>query len=451
MAAAKFSIPPDNPEQTFSETSPPMSEYRKHTLSNGLRVVTVEMPHLHSIEILCYVKVGGRDETTATAGISHFLEHMLFRGTAEFSSSLHLEEAFEEIGGAVNASTDSETSCYHSRLHPGRLKEGVELFASMLRRPLLQEIETERRIILEEALEDLNEDGETINPDTLSGRLLWPGHPLGLPTIGTRKTIESFDLNDLRRHHATFYRPANTVIALAGRLEHQAATAAVEDAFGSWEAGDPPPSPLPAPAVREERPEMAWVDDSDSQLSVQIAFRMPGRQSPHVVALRVLRRLLSWGGTSRLMLQLRERLGLTYHVEANLALHQECGCFTVDLSLAPENLVSAMRELLEIFADIRRRPPEGRELSRVIRTYLYDLDFSRDHTDDMAIRYGWGELVGYLRTLEEDRRAIAAITPEDLQATARELFSPSRLKVVVVGPYRAKDRSRVKRLLEEYR
>jgi predicted Zn-dependent peptidase len=110
-----------------------------------------------------------------------------------------------------------------------------------------------------------------------------------------------------------------------------------------------------------------------------------------------------------------------------------------------------MRELLEIFADIRRRPPEERELSRVIRTYLYDLEFSRDHTDDMAMRYGWGELVGYLRTLEEDRRAIAAITPEDLHATARELFSPSRLKVVVVGPCRRTHRSRVTRLLEEYR
>jgi len=428
-----------------------MSEYRKHTLTNGLRLITVEMPHLHSIETVCYVKVGSRDETTATAGISHFLEHMLFRGTAEHPSSLHLEEAFEEIGGAVNASTDSETSCYHSRLHPGRLKEGVALFASMLRRPLLQEIETERRIIMEEALEDLNEEGEIINPDSLAGQLLWPDHPLGLPTIGTRKTIGGFDPNDLRRHHATFYRPANTVIAVAGRVDHAAAAAAVEDAFGTWEAGDPPPSPPPAPAVREEAAETAWVRDSDSQLSVQIAFRMPGRQSPHVVALRVLRRLLSWGGTSRLMLQLRERLGLTYHVEANLALHHECGCFTVDLSLNPANLVAAMRELLDVFAELRRRPPDGRELGRVVRAYLYDLDFSRDYTDDMAMRYGWGELAGYLRTLEEDRRAIAAITSEDLHATARELFSPCRIKAVVVGPYRGKDRSRVKQLLAEYR
>jgi len=427
-----------------------MMEYRKETFANGLRLVTVAMPHLHSAEMACYVKVGGRNEEAATAGISHFLEHMIFRGTGDYPTSLELERAFEAIGGAVNAATDGETTCFHSRLHPERIAEGAALFASMLRRPLLQDLEVERRIILEEALEDLNERGEEINPDNLTARLLWPGHPLSLPTIGTRASICGIDAEALRRHHAVYYTPANTVLVVAGPLEHGAVAAAVAAEFGEWGGGTAPPALL-HPGGDAGAPGTVWVRDSDSQVGVQLAFRLPGRESPHSVALRVMRRVLSGGGASRLMLRLRETLGLTYSIEANLSLFEECGCFTVDCSVAPENLTAAVREVLAVFAELCHDPVGDEELDRVVRGYLYDLDFSRDHADEMTVRYGWGETVGYLRTLEEDRREISAITSDRLLATAGELFIPGALKAAFVGPFRAKDRKEVGRLLAEYR
>lgn len=428
-----------------------MTEYNKTTLANGLRVVTVEMPHLHSAEMACYVKVGGRNEEVATAGISHFLEHMIFRGTADYPTSLELERAFEAIGGAVNAATDAETTCYHSRLHPERIAEGAALFASMLRRPLLSDLEIERRIILEEALEDLNERGEEVNPDNLTARLLWPGHPLSLPTIGTGDSIRGIGPEALRRHHAAFYAPENTVLVVAGPVRHETVTAAGAETFGDWPAGAVPPTPLHPGSDGQGPAESIWVSDSDSQISVQLAFRLPGRQGPHAVSLRVLRRILSGGGTSRLMLRIRETLGLTYSIEANLTLFEECGCFSIDFSVAPENLTAAVREVLAVLVELCLEPVDAEELARVVRCYLYDLDFSRDHADELAMRYGWGEAVGYLRTLEEDRREIAAVSAGGLLATARELFVPGALKAAFVGPWRARERKAVEKLLAGYR
>jgi len=163
-----------------------MPEYFVDQLANGVRLVTVPMPHLHSTELICSMAVGGRCEAPELAGVSHFLEHMIFRGTAEYATSIELERAFEAIGGSVNAATDAETTCFHSRIHPDYLADGVALFASMLLRPKFNDIDTERKIILEEAREDFNEEGAQVNLDNLMVALFWPDHPLGKSLIGSR-------------------------------------------------------------------------------------------------------------------------------------------------------------------------------------------------------------------------------------------------------------------------
>jgi predicted Zn-dependent peptidase len=428
-----------------------MNEFYLDTLPNGLRVVTVEMPHLHSAEVICYVGVGSRFEAPERAGISHFLEHMVFRGTAEFADSLELERAFEAIGGAVNAATDAETTCYHSRVHPDQLDRGLEIFASMLLRPKLEDLEVERRIILEEASEDLNEQGEQISPDNLTAALLWPDLPLGMPTIGSRESIRAIDRAALLAYHHRHYTPANAVIAVTGRVRRSAVLDAVGQHFAAWQGSKPAPASSGLAGADDGGPESVWVHDSDSQVSLQFAFRLPGRESEHAVALRLLRRVLSWGGTSRLMLHLRERLGLTYNAEANLALYADCGVLAVDLAVNPENTVAAAREVLQVIAELCREPVPGEELQRVIQGYLFDLDFSMDHTEDLAVRYGWGTLVDYRRTLADDRRELAAATSSALLRSAGELLVPGALKVAVVGPWKKRDRKAVEKLLQEFR
>ena len=209
-------------------------EYLCTTLDNGLRVVSVSMPHHSSCEVLVALGVGSRHESRHRAGISHFLEHMLFKGTADFPSGLELERAFEAVGGSANAATDSESTTFHSRIHPAHLQDGIALFASLLLRPLFNDIELERRVILEEALGDLNESGRQINPDNIVARLLFANHPLGQPTVGSRWAIERLGLSHFRQYYARHYVPGNAVLAVAGPIDHDEVITAEETQFTEW-------------------------------------------------------------------------------------------------------------------------------------------------------------------------------------------------------------------------
>jgi predicted Zn-dependent peptidase len=420
----------------------------KKTLPNGLRLVVVEMPHLHCVEIAVYLKVGGRNDPPDKSGLAHFLEHMLFRGTSEFPSNLELETAFEAIGGGVNAATDEESTCYFSRVHPDHVAEGIGLFASMLLRPTLPGIEIEKRIITEEALEDFNERGEETNPHNLSSRLLWPGHPLGMPTIGYLETIKSFTIDDLKKHLDQFYTPANAVIVMSGDVNAETAFAAAGKAFGAW-AGPPPPA-APAANNQQSLSQSVFVKDSDSQVHLQIAFRGFARLDPRIMASRLIRRILCGGGSSRLHLTLRERLGIVYSVDASISAYEETGSFALELSAVRENLSLAITEVLRETRLLAFEPVPDDELARVRQGYIFDLDYSMDSAYEMQVRYGWGELMGMFRHIEEDRAEADMVDSEAIRSTARALFAPQNLNLVAVGPWESSARKEVAKILKKY-
>jgi len=418
------------------------------TLANGLRLVAVDMPHLHSAELAVYLKAGGRNDPPEKAGISHFLEHMLFRGSREFASNLELEIAFEAIGGSVNAATDEETTCYFSRVHPDQIPEGVRLFSSMLLTPSLEGIEIEKRIITEEALEDINERGEETNPSNLASRLLWPGHPLGMPTIGYLDTIKGFSEADLRAYLAENYVPSNALIVAAGKLDSEGFFTACAEHFAGW-SGAPPREPLPVAEV-QDAPRTLFVKDSDSQVNLQIAFRGFARRDSRIMGLRLIRRILCGGGSSRLHLALRERLGIVYSVDASLSAYEETGAFAIELATAPENLLLAVSEVLREVKTLAFEEVGDAELERVKAGYFYDLEYSADSTYEMQVRYGWGELMSLVRSIEEDRVEAGRISAAELRESSRALFDPKNLNLVAVGPWKAPSRRAVEKLVTEY-
>jgi predicted Zn-dependent peptidase len=165
----------------------------------------------------------------------------------------------------------------------------------------------------------------------------------------------------------------------------------------------------------------------------------------------MLRRVLSGGGTTRLMQRLRENLGLTYNAEAHLSLFDDCGSFAVDMSVTPENLLPAIAELLRIFEELTQEQVGDGELARVLTNYLFELDFSHDHADLLSARYGWGLTTGFLRSLEDERRESSALRPEEMLKAAQTHFSAANLHLVVVGPYNEKDRAQVEELLAAFR
>jgi len=425
-----------------------MSEYFVDTLPNGLRLVSVAMPHLHSAELVCYVGSGGRHEPLELGGLSHFLEHMLFRGAGSYANSRELELAFEELGGAVNAATDDESICFHSRIHPDHLSKGIEIFAQMLRHPHLGEVEIERQIILEEAREDFNQQGEQTNPDNLMAALLWPDHPLGQPLIGSKESLNAIDSTALRLWHAKFYTPPNTLIACCGKIDRRQFVAAAATFFGSWQGEAPPPFPAAPPS--KPGPHQNWVQDSDSQIGLQLAFPMAGRKDPRPLHFSLLRRLLSWGGSALLPQRLREECGLTYAVEANCSMLADTGYLAIDLAVAPQNLVVAVAETLGVLARLGHSFADTAAFEAARTSYTYDVGFALDQPEAMAVRYGWGLQAKCLRTSAEDEADIAKIDAAQIQQLCRELFTRHQLHLVVVGPWRKEQKHEIDRLIRAF-
>jgi predicted Zn-dependent peptidase len=420
----------------------------KKTLANGLRIVAVQLPHLHSAEIAIYLKVGGRNDPSGKEGLSHFLEHMLFRGTDDYATTMELETAFEALGGSVNAATDADSTCFYTRIHPRHAIEGIGIFASMLLRPTLSGIEIEKRIITEEALEDTNENGEDINTDNLASKLLWPDHPLGMPTVGTLRSIAEFTDDDLKQHLRRYYVPSNTVVTVVGDIDPDTLFPACEQYFGSWQ-GSPPPDLCPAPS-NQTGPQSLLVKDLDSQVALQFAFRGFSRPDGRITTSRLIRRILCGGGSSRLLMSLREGLGITYSVSAGISAYDETGCFSIDLATAPENMTLAVEEVLKETRRLAVELLDAEELERVKRSYFFDLDYSRDSTYEMGVRYGWGELMEVFSTIEQDQEKSASITAEELRNTAYDLFAPSNLNLVAVGPETASTKREIRKLLQKH-
>lgn len=422
-----------------------MTEPRCSTLGNGLRVVTVALPHLHSADVAVYLKVGGRNDPSGLSGLSHFLEHMLFRGTAEYASSLEIEAAFESLGGGVNAATDADSTCFYGRIHPRYAEQGLGILASMLLRPQLEGIELERRIIGEEALEDISQDGDEISPDVVVGRLLWPDHPLSESTVGRLEDIGRITVEDLREHHQRWYRPNNAVVVAAGPLEHEQMVAAAQQHFGNWQAAVLPEN---LTVTRQPAgPACTFVQDADSQITMQLSFRSCHRAAPELTALKLLRRILAGGGCSRLHLALRERLGLIYSVDAAIGSYDETGCLSIDLATAPENLPTVLATTLEELKRLADEPLPEQELERVKTVFLADLDYSRDSVSEMGIRFGWGTLMEVARSIDHDQRLVREITTAQLQALACELFRPDNRFLGIIGPLEGVDQERVIALL----
>ena len=417
------------------------------TLANGLRVVSVPLPHLHSVELAVYIKVGARNDPPQRSGLAHFLEHMLFRGTADYASSLAIETAFEELGGCVNAATDTDSTCFYARIHPKHAARGLAILASMLLRPTLEGVDLERRIIGEEALEDINEDGIVTNPDLVMGRLLWPDHPLGGPTVGSLEDLDRISTEDLLQHLVTWYRPGNAVVVVAGPHDPAAMVAAAQDCFGGWQPA-PTPAVLPVVPRPAGSPRLALVPDADSQLTVQLAFPAFQRDDPRMTSLKVLRRLMAGGGCSRLHLALREQLGLVYAVESAIGAYDETGCITIDFATAPENLLTVLTATLQVLQEIADQAVPDQELARVRTAYLADLDYSRDSVTEMGARYGWGTLMEVVRSIDEDQQLVLAVTTEELRLLAGALFRPENRFLAVIGPQEGINRLAIEELMQ---
>jgi predicted Zn-dependent peptidase len=433
--------------RTARERSPgdDWGEIHRTVLGNGLRVLTARAPGLHSAMIALYVRAGSRHESAAQNGVSHFLEHLFFRGSVGYPDTVAMNAAVEAAGGSLNGITARDHGCYYTPIHPQEVGTGLAVLGDLMRRPLLTEMDVEREVILEEILDEVDASGRDIDPDNLSKRIVFGDHPLGFKIAGTSRNVRALRPRDVRAHHARFYNGANLVLAVAGPVQPREVADLAAEHLGGLPRGA---ASVDVPAPRwPHGPHLEIVEHDDAQTEFSLSFPCPPERHRDYPIHLCIRRILDDGLSSRLPFEVVERRGLAYALHAGIDTFADSGMTVIDGACAPRKLPKVIEEVLRVLGGLAETPVPGEELARVQRRHRMTLAFSLDSVSDLAGWYGAGEVLSSPEGFEERCRRVEAVTPADVQRVARETFRRRKLVAVVVGPARRRERAAVERVV----
>lgn len=400
-------------------------------LTGGLPVVTVVTPHLHRAHVGLYVRTGSRFEREDENGISHFLEHMLYRGTPTLKNAHAVNLAFEELGGYLHASTQADYGIFSVTLPPESLEKATLLFGDVLSRPAFFDIDVERGIVSEEILEDLDDEGRQINADNLSRALIYPDHPLGFTLTGSPERVLRFTEEDLRRCHARHYTQSTSVLVLAGPIDPSQAIEVARTAFSGLSTGEPiaavpPASPLRGPLLRV-------VKNLSSQTELRVCLRAFSENAPERIPLEVLMRTLDDGMSTRLYHRICDDRGLCYNVSAGYDGYEDDGVLDLSASVQHARAPELVSEMLRTIEELGEHGPTEEEVEKAKRRLLWDMTSMLDSVEELAHAFGVSRLFGRDPSLDSRRQAVKKITRDDVVRVAKALLDPGRLHVVAVG------------------
>jgi predicted Zn-dependent peptidase len=397
-------------------------------LGSGIRVVTEAVPSVRSVALGFWIRAGSRDEGTEQAGISHFLEHLLFKGTDRYSS-LEIDELFDAMGAEVNAGTGKETTSVYSRFLDRHLERAFDVLQDMVLRPAYPDIDSERQVVIEEIAMYEDEPQDKVH-DVLAGAV-FGDHPLGRPIIGRADVVSSVPVPDIAAWHDAHYVGANMVVAAAGSLEHERVVELTRQAFGNADGERPTVAPSPngtgPPTVAFHRKETEQY---------HLCLGAPGipRGDDRRFALRVLDTILGGSSSSRLFQEIREKRGLAYAVYSYASHYADSGQVAVYVGTRPDNVGAAMDV---IGTELRRLMDDGvteEELERARENVKGRTVLSMESTLSRMNRLGTSLLMGVpILTLDELLAAIDAVTLEDVSSLARHLFAPERMSAAGIG------------------
>lgn len=413
------------------------------TLPGGLRVATCEMPHAQTAAMGIWASVGGRHEPSKLNGISHFIEHMLFKGTGRRSAKRIMQE-IEGIGGDMNAYTSEERTCYYATAASEYFPRVCDVLCDIYTDPkfLKADIERERAVIGEEIL--MYRDEPSSHVQELLNQTFWPHHPLGRPITGTLATIQRFGREDFFGYRASHYHSASTVVSVAGNVRHDEVVARVGTRLAALHCGRKPPAkPFPQAA---SSPRIA-VEARDVQ-QTQAALALPAfsHKDDRRFAFHLMHVILGGNASSRLFQELREKRGLCYSVSTHPMTLDDGGLFNVSVGLDRKNLEKSLRLILAEFDKICRIPVGAAELKRAKEYSVGSSRMSLERTSSQNMRLGSSVLVyGRVVDPEDVHEKIRAVTAEEIQAAASEVLNPRRIALALVGPH--PDTAMLERLL----
>ena len=406
--------------------------------ASGLRVITEEMPGVRSVTFGIWVDVGSRDERPTIAGSSHFLEHLLFKGTKR-RTARDIAEAFDAVGGDLNAYSAKESTTYHSRVLDRDLPMAVEYLCDMVQNSLISrsDVEAERTVILEEI--GMRDDAPDDLIHDLFAETLWQSHPLGRPVLGTRETIGSVGRDQVARFYRRLYRPERFVVAAAGNLKHEQVCRLVEDALetgprvsadtGSMRVvrtGGELPTDSGSTVVRKRQTEQAHLCLGTSGYS---------RRHPDRFAFGVVNAALGGGMSSRLFQEIREKRGLAYSVFSYHSMFAETGLFCVYAGTAPSKAHEVLGIVRRELGDVAGGGLSAEELERAKGHMKGSLVLSLEDTAGRMARLGKSEIShGEILSVDELIERVDGVTGEDCRRVAADVFGRP-MTLTVVGPF----------------
>ncbi len=404
------------------------------TLPNGLSVWVSPQLHLQSASVSLFVKVGPRYERAETNGISHFLEHMLFRGTPRYETAYALTYAAESIGGSLDAATHADFTHYQISVPAEHTLPALELLSELVSGPRFTELALEKQIVREEILADLDDEGREVDPDNLSRFLVFGAtHPLGFKITGDASNVDRFGIADLRRHLDAHYGASNMALVATGAVDAGLVFERARELFGGLSRGRL--TLLEAPPPPRERPRVSFVHNDSSQSDVRLCLRTSGADDPAFTALKLLARLLDDGMSTRLHRRLTDDTGLAYDSFAALDTYEEIGVMEIGASVEHEKVPEVVRTVLELLTELRDGEIAEAELEKARVRYRFSLRSIVDSPDDMALYVGTEAIFGRRADLEALMREVDAVTVPALKAVARRLVRAENLYVLSVGKH----------------
>ena len=404
--------------------------YKKTTLANGIRVLTETMPGVRSATVGIWADVGSSVERRDRRGISHLVEHMLFKGTNR-RTARQIAETMDGVGGNLNAFTDKESTCYYAKVIDRHVPLALDVLADMFLHSSFdpQELAKEQKVVLEEIKMYDDSPDELIHDIFL--QTMWSGSSLGEPTIGFADTIVRLTPDDLRAHMQAHYAPNCVVVSAAGNVEHDRFVELVCEQFEEYDGACATPqlespSATPGTHVRQKDSEQAYVIVGTRGIDVRDERRY---------ALSLLDTVLGGGMSSRLFQEIREKRGLVYSVYSFQAAYRAAGLFGVYAGTSPENVQDCIDLTVEQFARARSEPIAEPELALAKEHIKGNLTLSLESTSGRMIRLGRNEFaLGRYVTTEEIEERIDAVTPQEVQELARELLADRNLGLCIIGP-----------------
>ncbi len=418
--------------------------YRKTKLANGVTLVTHRMPLMQSVTLGLWMRVGSRLETLQQKGISHFLEHMLFKGTPRYSCR-RIKEEIEGIGGNLNGFTSEENTCYLAKVPAKYLRLAFRILSDMMLHPLLKpsDIEKEKTVILEEI--KMYEDLPQSHVYELLDELLWPDQPLGCPIIGRKSTVGSISRKDLAAYRNQHYSSSHLVIAAAGNLEHEMLLELSRQAFSGLKKSEK--ATFFSAIESQDMPQVKFLHKKTAQTHMAIGFHGFKRGHPLHHAVSLLHIILGANMSSRLFEEVRERRGLAYEIGTQVKRYADTGAFLVHAGTDNKKTAQALSLILKELELVREKPVTADELKRAKDYYVGQLRLALEDTMDHMLWIGDSTVaLDKTYSLQEINREVEKIGRHHIKEAAEYLFKKDKINLALIGELKPYEKEIHKRI-----